>query len=156
LTGLIVIDVVEGTALDALQGMQSILRGRPKEFPSLQNAIEWSVRSGQTRNLEAARVSMPGQLKSKSKGICATDLTLPTVSEPSQTSPTKDQLLEEDEDTDEVSPRTSVTEPVKESNFQTPSSDPLVWRIDLTKSERYWKGWFEGMSNFISSGSCLC
>lgn len=41
LTGLIVIDVVEGTALDALQGMQSILRGRPKEFPSLQNAIEW-------------------------------------------------------------------------------------------------------------------
>lgn len=41
LVGLIVIDVVEGTALDALQGMQSVLRSRPTEFPSLQNAIEW-------------------------------------------------------------------------------------------------------------------
>lgn len=39
--GLIVIDVVEGTALEALQGMQSVLRCRPKEFPNLANAIEW-------------------------------------------------------------------------------------------------------------------
>lgn len=39
--GLVVIDVVEGTALEALQGMQSVLRCRPKEFPNLQHAIEW-------------------------------------------------------------------------------------------------------------------
>lgn len=41
LTGLIVIDVVEGTAIDALQGMQSLLRSRPAEFRSIENAIEW-------------------------------------------------------------------------------------------------------------------
>lgn len=41
LAGLIVIDVVEGTAMDALSSMQSFLRGRPHNFNSLQNAVEW-------------------------------------------------------------------------------------------------------------------
>lgn len=41
LIGLVVIDVVEGTAMDALSSMQSFLRGRPKSFMSLENAIEW-------------------------------------------------------------------------------------------------------------------
>lgn len=41
LAGLIVIDVVEGTAMDALSSMQSFLRGRPNNFNSLQNAVEW-------------------------------------------------------------------------------------------------------------------
>lgn len=41
LIGLAVIDVVEGTALDALASMQSFLRGRPTNFKSLEHAIEW-------------------------------------------------------------------------------------------------------------------
>lgn len=41
LIGLVVIDVVEGTAMDALSSMQSFLRGRPKTFTSLETAIEW-------------------------------------------------------------------------------------------------------------------
>jgi len=41
LAGLIVIDVVEGTAMEALASMQSFLRSRPKHFPSLEQAIEW-------------------------------------------------------------------------------------------------------------------
>lgn len=41
MNGLIVIDVVEGTALEALHSMQSFLKARPKSFSSLQNAIEW-------------------------------------------------------------------------------------------------------------------
>ena len=35
LVGICVIDVVEGTAMDALSSMQSFLRGRPKSFPSI-------------------------------------------------------------------------------------------------------------------------
>lgn len=62
LVGVTVIDVVEGTALDALASMQSFLRSRPTHFKSIQQAIEWSVRSGQIRNLDSARVSMPGQI----------------------------------------------------------------------------------------------
>lgn len=57
--GLVVIDVVEGTAMDALQSMQNVLRCRPKTFQSLEYAVEWSCRSGQTRNIESAKVSNP-------------------------------------------------------------------------------------------------
>lgn len=39
--GLIVIDVVEGTAVDALASMQSFLRSRPTSFKSIQDAISW-------------------------------------------------------------------------------------------------------------------
>ena len=60
LIGLVVIDVVEGTALEALANMQSFLRGRPKSFASIERAIEWAVRTGHIRNCDSARVSMIG------------------------------------------------------------------------------------------------
>lgn len=62
LIGIAVIDVVEGTAMEALASMQSFLRSRPQKFRSIQHAIEWCVRSGQIRNTDSARVSMPGQI----------------------------------------------------------------------------------------------
>lgn len=54
--GLVVIDVVEGTAFEALQSMQAVLRARPASFHTLDYAIEWSCRSGQTKNIDAAKV----------------------------------------------------------------------------------------------------
>ena len=39
--GLIVIDVVEGSAMDALSGMITFLRGRPQSFESEESAIKW-------------------------------------------------------------------------------------------------------------------
>ena len=71
LVGVVVVDVVEGTALDALSSMQSFLRGRPKNFPSIDNAVEWALRTAQVKNVEAARVSMPGQLINSKTGECA-------------------------------------------------------------------------------------
>lgn len=62
LIGIAVIDVVEGTAMEALASMQSFLRSRPQKFRTIQHAIEWCVRSGQIRNTDSARVSMPGQI----------------------------------------------------------------------------------------------
>lgn len=41
LIGLTVIDVVEGTAMEALASMQSFLRSRPSYFKSIPQAIEW-------------------------------------------------------------------------------------------------------------------
>uniref|UniRef100_A0A2R8NF94 Protein phosphatase methylesterase 1 n=1 Tax=Callithrix jacchus TaxID=9483 RepID=A0A2R8NF94_CALJA len=108
LLGLCMIDVVEGTAMDALNSMQNFLRGRPKTFKSLENAIEWSVKSGQIRNLESARVSMVGQ------GL------------PSET---QNLLL----------------------FLQTKKDHPYTWRIELAKTEKYWDGWFRGLSNLFLS-----
>lgn len=39
--GLVVIDVVEGSAMESLASMQSFLRSRPKSFKSLEDAIAW-------------------------------------------------------------------------------------------------------------------
>merc|ERR1719347_2121043 len=71
LQGIIVEDVVEGTAIEALAGMHTVLQNRPKQFQSLEQAVEWCVRSGQVRNLESARVSMPGQLVSQDLTLAA-------------------------------------------------------------------------------------
>ncbi len=42
LQALVVIDVVEGSALEALTSMQSFLQGRPKHFNSIEQAVEYT------------------------------------------------------------------------------------------------------------------
>lgn len=68
LAGFVIIDVVEGTAKDALPLMMSVIKTRPTRFPTLSNAIEWSIRSDMAKNCDAARVSMPGNLISIADG----------------------------------------------------------------------------------------
>lgn len=63
LAGLVVVDVVEGTAMASLVHMQKILSGRMQHFSSIEKAIEWSVRGGSLRNIDSARVSIPTTLK---------------------------------------------------------------------------------------------
>ncbi|KAA3453670.1 protein phosphatase methylesterase 1 [Gossypium australe] len=63
LAGLVVVDVVEGTAMASLVHMQKILSGRMQHFSSIEKAIEWSVRGGSLRNTDSARVSIPTTLK---------------------------------------------------------------------------------------------
>lgn len=58
-----VLDVVEGSAIDALQSMEQYLSTRPKHFPSIVSGIEWHVRSRTIRNSNSARVSVPPLLK---------------------------------------------------------------------------------------------
>ncbi|CAG7917896.1 unnamed protein product [Penicillium olsonii] len=57
-----VLDVVEGSAIDALQSMDLYLSTRPTRFPSLQSGIEWHTRSRTIRNTMSARVSVPSLL----------------------------------------------------------------------------------------------
>ncbi|KAI9851778.1 MAG: Protein phosphatase methylesterase 1 [Thelocarpon superellum] len=54
-----VLDVVEGSAMDALQSMQTYLTTRPSTFPSLSVGIEWHIRSRTIRNTTSARTSVP-------------------------------------------------------------------------------------------------
>ncbi|EEB17859.1 protein phosphatase methylesterase, putative [Pediculus humanus corporis] len=151
LIGLVVIDVVEGTAMDALSSMQSFLRGRPKSFSSLENAIEWCVRSGQVRNVESAKVSMPGQIVNCETGELAIEDISNDVCN-SQTSGTMhsvqsvsnpDRILEENEN----------EEVLVNDKFKTPLQDTpkakYKWRIDLSKTECHWPGWFKGLSSLF-------
>ncbi|EEH16127.1 hypothetical protein PABG_06214 [Paracoccidioides brasiliensis Pb03] len=58
-----VLDVVEGSAMDALQSMETYLSTRPSGFPSLASGIDWHIRSRTIRNALSARVSVPSLLR---------------------------------------------------------------------------------------------
>ncbi|KAI6380427.1 Pectinesterase 1 [Pyricularia grisea] len=62
LLGYAVLDVVEGSAMDALQSMQTYLSTRPTGFASVPAAIDWHVRSRTIRNSISARTSVPALL----------------------------------------------------------------------------------------------
>lgn len=159
LAGLAVIDVVEGTAMESLTSMQSFLHGRPKKFQSLEQAIEWCVRTGQIRNVESAKVSMPGQLKNTKTGeLAISDISKASGQEGANTVPSStidrvpgdNCIVEEDE--------SSTTD------FKTPSAPPVApnpedaclytWRIDLGGTEKHWAGWFHGLSSRFLNVSC--
>ncbi|KAK9757275.1 hypothetical protein RND81_01G153300 [Saponaria officinalis] len=92
LAGLIVVDVVEGTALASLVHMQKILSSRMKHFSSVEKAIQWSVKGGSLRNIDSARVSIPATLKFDDSKKC------------------------------------------------------YVHQACLEETEKYWRGWYEGLS----------
>lgn len=66
--GLIVIDVVEGTAKDALPFMESVVTSRPKSFRNTEGAIEFMYKSSTIRNLESARITVPPLVKEVNVG----------------------------------------------------------------------------------------
>jgi protein phosphatase methylesterase 1 len=67
LLGYAVLDVVEGSAMDALQSMQTYLSTRPTGFTTLEAGIEWHVRSRTVRNAVSARTSVPALLRYSDK-----------------------------------------------------------------------------------------
>lgn len=71
LLGYAVLDVVEGSAMEALKHMQTYLASRPKTFPSLPAAVEWHIRSRTLRNPQSARASVPSLLLEGSDGRLA-------------------------------------------------------------------------------------
>merc|ERR1719234_1942028 len=130
LAGLVVVDVVEGTALDALAGMQAVLRSRPTKFASAEQAIEWCVRTGQVRNHESARVSMPGQIRDQSGLLIASKV------------PRAEELEGGGKEEDVEGPGGDMGGP----RTTEPPSQHLSWRVDLSASEPHWQGWFQGLS----------
>lgn len=122
--GVCIIDVVEGVALKSLCFMQNILRNRPSSFRTIDEAIKWALKSGQTKNREAARVSMPGQLYNSKTMYLATD---------------------------ELFSKINLNPLNLPSNKISTLKKTYKWRINLSKTEAHWRYWFEGMSKkFLS------
>lgn len=126
--------------------------------------------------MEAAKISMPGQIKSADSNICATDLELAskesdstshglflvycfpfsqykmslfTDTTPQSTSASSSFGLSTLPETEPVSEGASFTEPASPPSRKV---HPFVWRINLSNTEKYWSEWFENLSNiFLSS-----
>ena len=60
--GIIVIDVIEGSAMESLPFMRSVVEKRQSEFNSINEAITY-MSTTQIRNLQSCRVSIPPLLK---------------------------------------------------------------------------------------------
>ncbi|XP_060876278.1 protein phosphatase methylesterase 1 isoform X2 [Metopolophium dirhodum] len=143
--GLVVIDVVEGSAMESLASMQSFLRSRPKSFKSLMDAISWGMGNGHIKNEESARVSIPGQIKNVATGKLGTD----EFEEPTIETPVLTEAISE--------PQYSIDSIIEDeecgaSSFSNEKSlGNYTWRIDLCKTEKHWPGWFQGLSKkFLS------
>ncbi|TFK33423.1 protein phosphatase methylesterase [Crucibulum laeve] len=66
--GVAVLDVVEGSAIEALPHMHSLLNARPDGFDSVEEAIEWHVSTNTIRNSTSARISIPSIIVYQSEG----------------------------------------------------------------------------------------
>jgi protein phosphatase methylesterase 1 len=125
--------------LESLNSMQCFLSSRPKQFSTPQKAIEYMVRSGQVRNVESARVSIIGQIQpmNNTQSNETDSSAFPTVSHLCETVQEEDE--EEEEEEHEKSP-VDIHQP-------TTSNEPnnYTWRIDLSKTEQFWQGWFSGL-----------
>ncbi|KAF8838027.1 protein phosphatase methylesterase [Paxillus ammoniavirescens] len=61
-SGVAVLDVVEGTAIEALPHMHALLDTRPEGFHSEEEAIEWHLNTRTINNPASARISVPSIL----------------------------------------------------------------------------------------------
>ncbi|KAK0556469.1 Protein phosphatase methylesterase 1 [Tilletia horrida] len=135
ITGLAVLDVVEGTALDALEGMTAIVKAQPTGFASVEDAIRWHVDTGVLMNVESARRSVPS-------------LVVPNPAFREDGSGDRDDGEEEEEVLQGEAEGTLLSTPVPSSQHK------LVWKADLLSTAPYWRGWFEGMSQrFLTARS---
>lgn len=57
--GLVMVDIVEDTAVKALGSMHSYLQGVPRQFRSMKRAIDWHLDSGLLNSRKSAEISVP-------------------------------------------------------------------------------------------------
>ncbi|KAJ2146990.1 Protein phosphatase methylesterase 1 [Coemansia sp. RSA 564] len=60
--GLVLIDIVEGSAMDSLPSIPMFINARPQTLESVESAIRWHIESNSIQNHESARLSVPSLL----------------------------------------------------------------------------------------------
>ncbi|CAH7683122.1 Alpha/Beta hydrolase protein [Phakopsora pachyrhizi] len=61
--GLVILDVVEGSAMSSLISMMPLIESRPTKFKSISECIRYHISSHTIRNLDSARISVPGLIR---------------------------------------------------------------------------------------------
>lgn len=165
LLGYAVLDVVEGSAMDALQSMHAYLATRPAGFESLRDAVDWHVRSRTVRNAVSARASVPGLLvysdDDESLSGRAGRLGLDLDEGGGEV------VMEGVEHGDGGAGAGGSRDDgnVREARGGTgdgagsgigrkigKGSKPWRWRTDLGKTQPFWEGWFTGLSKKFLTG----
>lgn len=154
LEGIVVVDVVEGTALASLPFMQGVLKRRPASFPDPTAAVEWALETGFSRCAAAAAVSVPSMLKEKET---SSDGGKDTYFEEDKRIGVLRKIAEEREKNGERPPlptsAVTTTAAVPSTSLHLKTSmgthGAYIWRTDLEKSSQYWEGWYTGLSSLF-------
>ncbi|MCJ1316560.1 Protein phosphatase methylesterase 1 [Xylographa vitiligo] len=137
--GIAVLDVVEGSAIDALASMETYLSSRPTTFPSISAGIEWHTRTRTIRNPLSARVSVPSLL-------CPTPTTISPSAPPlaRSFSPTTTPILSSSSST--PPPDEPLTTPFPVTSPPQTSRRTWTWRTNLANTSPFWHSWFRALS----------
>jgi protein phosphatase methylesterase 1 len=129
----VVLDVVEGSAMEALPLMPGIIGQRPSSFGSVEEAIEWQCVFSPPRYtnlLGSLALPCPDAFPSRLPSSVSTQTLRSTLSA-----------------------RLSVPStlcPVEPSS----SSSRLTWKTDLLASSPFWESWYQGLSSkFLATRS---
>lgn len=156
--GLCVVDVVEGSAIDSLKYMREIVKKRPTSFASPQLAVQWCMKNGVVRNAQSAAISIPSQLKEVTALVPSFSAALSPALTASTYVSTASAVSSSSSDEKDVisysSPCASLSDASEDQMLPPPSRQKItqfVWITDLLASEKYWRGWFEGLSALFLS-----
>ncbi|KAG6521771.1 hypothetical protein ZIOFF_018897 [Zingiber officinale] len=142
LCGLVVIDVVEGTAMASLVHMQKILSSRMQYFPSVEKAV-CSIKLSSLPRLSL--ISSPHAITTH-HGLPLSQAACTMISRSDKNLyiewSVKGGPLRNVE-----SARVSIPSTLEYDN----SKKCYAYRTPLEKTEKYWKGWYEGLSEMFLS-----
>ncbi|CAE8641745.1 unnamed protein product [Polarella glacialis] len=123
----LLLDTVEGTALEGLTRTAAWLRARPHTFRSPAEAVRWALAVGMLQNERVARLTVPARLRQ-----------LPAIAgRPGGEPGSSQQPGAADVSSDSVASVGSV--------------GPWCWRAKVSEAEQHWRGWFEGLSQIFTA-----
>jgi protein phosphatase methylesterase 1 len=132
--GVVCIDVAEGTAMASLPHMAAVIAAMPQTFSSTEAAVMWHVKTGAIRSYEAAQITVPSRLIAT--GVVTTAATTSSTAAAASSSAFETEYRELEQ---------------QQQQQQLQQHEEVRWRTDLLSSERYWSGWFTGLSSLFLS-----
>jgi protein phosphatase methylesterase 1 len=151
--GVVVVDIVEGSALASLPHLPALLNTRPDTFPSVEEAIKWSLDARMVNNPSSAIISIPPMLVPMQ--MQTKEGTTDTHKEPPSSEAAKGvaSTCNAGAMAAASTAATTATSTAATTAASTATTTPrqFTWRTNLHRTSEYWDEWYRGLSkDFLS------
>ena len=151
--GVVVVDIVEGSALASLPHLPALLNTRPDTFPSVEEAIKWSLDARMVNNPSSAIISIPPMLVPMQ--MQTKEGTADTHKEPPSSEAAKGvaSTCNAGAMTAASTAATTAASTAATTAASTATTTPrqFTWRTNLHRTSEYWDEWYRGLSkDFLS------
>jgi protein phosphatase methylesterase 1 len=151
--GVVVVDIVEGSALASLPHLPALLNTRPDTFPSVEEAIKWSLDARMVNNPSSAIISIPPMLVPMQ--MQTKEGTADTHKEPPSSEAAKGvaSTCNAGAMAAASTAATTATSTAATTAASTATTTPrqFTWRTNLHRTSEYWDEWYRGLSkDFLS------